>query len=303
MSQLVSRHFNLYRARQGVVHFVVLGDSIAAGVPGGADDGHACALSTARVIQDNGTTRSVGALAKADAYVGGWSGWTYLAQEFYDLTGLASIWTFVHKSSMAIAYESAPTRHLDFGHPGPSDGNFFWDSVEDYDRSVMFATVQDIIANSPGLNVTARHLIWWAGATDAAALHNATATQADIVGAYEDTLAYWQANYGATNLYIMGSGEIGVNEAAADADQAGTRDMAGVRAAQVTAASSAGIYTAFEQNPLRSGTYGTFTQDANGRWTAGQEHQVDGTHNSEAFTKAACKRAALNIAAQLGLIT
>ena len=297
---LVRAHQALYGEAKPVLHFVVLGDSVAVG-GSGANDGHACDVGVAWVVQHNGSIRSTARMSKTNSYIGSWSGWTYLAQELYDLTGQRSIWTFIHKSSLTITKEAAPTRHLDFAYPGTEDGNFFWDSSEDYSRHDMFDRVLDIIADSPGWNVTARHLIWWGGATDAAALHDTTIDQSRIVGAYEDMLAYWKANYGASKLFIMGSGEIGTDEADAAYEQANSRDMAGLRAAQVTAASSTDIHTAFEQNPLRAATYNTFTVDGNGYWTAGQE-RYDGAHNVEAFNKAACKLAAFNIATALGLL-
>lgn len=306
LATAVARAFFLeHGERIPVVRFTVIGDSIAAQPGTEPYDGHTVNEGEAWHVQDQGGGGFFwnAPLSKDQAYVGRWSGWTYLAQSLSQEAGVQTTWDLYAKSAIAINRDAAPARHYDWRFPTNEDGNYFFFPEPTQDNrsfDSMYAATETLYEECPLFDVQSHFLIWWSGSTDAAAITAGTITQQDLIDSYVGSLSWWKVLHGVDGLFIMGSSERGDDPADADNEQAVNRDMAAVRETQrMVAEQEDDIWLAFDNNPVRGDPFNTFQTDTAGRWTGGTE-TYDGIHPSESFTKAACKRAALNIALSQG---
>lgn len=280
-------------------HYLI-GDSIASAVGGDLAPSTRSANSGVawNTYGDNDSAAAISTLTTTLAAVGDYSPIPYLAQRLFETTGRRSVWHLTAKASTSLVKNAQPTAHWDMRYL--DSGNMLFKQDGTTDRSTIMPLSLGIRNRSPKFQIRDSFLHYAGGRTDAIALTAGTITSADYIAALNALLEYYKNTYGVSKLFIWSAGRIG-NTAAAVASNQAIQDMAGIRAAQISAVSSnPNIHISFAHAHELGSPENTITVNANGEWESGFELQSDGAHFTQRSYDAVSYTAAKNIAAIIG---
>ncbi|WP_263736309.1 hypothetical protein [Defluviimonas sp. WL0002] len=281
------------------IRIIVVGDSLSHGGAGGATDG-ATAAGKAWLCYKSDTVTQIGPMSKAYNKLGGWGWHVPFANELYALTGLRTVWVPMGYNGTAVTVEGRSDANWDFAAPLNAGNLTVIPSWAGENRSTILPNSTDALSDLCGLTVTQTWVIevdsWH---EEGALINSATMSSSRVTGSMGDMYDWFAANHGATRLYFVRAGVIGVDQAAVTANEAAYAYPT-VRTAQM-AAENANIWCCFQNANDVGSPFNTLTVDGNGRWSAGSE-RYDGTHWSEAYANCVGKTMAYNIAVREGLI-